>query len=70
MTTEVTRTVNFTAQAYRTLEEISERSGKSMSEVLREAISLRAWFDEERANGNRILIEYPSGRVREVTSVS
>jgi hypothetical protein len=61
--------VNFSDQAYRTLEELAARSGKSMSEVLREAIALKAWFDRERANGNRILVERPHGQVREVISV-
>lgn len=62
--------VNFSEQAYETLEELAARSGKSMSDVLREAIALKAWFDRERAAGNRILVERPGGQLREVISVS
>ena len=62
--------VNFSEQAYETLEDLAARSGKSMSDVLREAIALKAWFDRERAAGNRILVERPGGQVREVISVS
>jgi hypothetical protein len=61
--------VNFSDQAYETLEVLARRSGKSMSEVLREAIALKAWFDRERAEGNRILVERPNGQVRELISV-
>jgi hypothetical protein len=51
------------------LEQLATRSGKSMSEVLREAIALKAWFDAERAQGNRVLVERPNGQVREVIGV-
>jgi Arc/MetJ-type ribon-helix-helix transcriptional regulator len=61
--------VNFSEQAYQTLQDLASRSGKSMSEVLREAIALKAWFDRERAEGSRILVERPNGQVREVISV-
>jgi len=61
--------VNFSDQAYDTLEELARHSGKSMSEVLREAIALKAWFDRERAEGSRILVERPNGQVREVISI-
>ncbi len=61
--------VNFSDQAYETLEELARRSGKSMSDVLREAIALKAWFDRERAEGGRILVERPNGQVREIISV-
>jgi hypothetical protein len=61
--------VNFSEQAYQTLQDLATQSGKSMSEVLREAIALKAWFDRERAEGNRILTEGRDGRIREVISV-
>jgi Arc/MetJ-type ribon-helix-helix transcriptional regulator len=61
--------VNFSEQAYQTLQDLANRSGKSMSDVLREAIALKAWFDKERAEGSRILVERPNGQVREVISV-
>lgn len=60
--------VNFSDQAYRTLENLASSSGKSMSEVLREAIALKQWFDETRAQGGRILTER-NGATREVISV-
>jgi hypothetical protein len=61
--------VNFSEQAYQTLEDLARRSGKSMSEILREAIALKAWFDTERAAGNRVLVERKGGDIREVISV-
>lgn len=61
--------VNFSDQAYQTLENLSASLGKSMSEVLREAITLMVWYEAERAKGNKILIESPSGTYREIVSV-
>jgi hypothetical protein len=61
--------VYFSEQAYRTLERLANSSGKTMSEILREAIALKTWFDQERTEGNRILVERRNGEVREVISV-
>lgn len=61
--------VNFSEQAYRALEDLSTHTGKSMSEVLRDAIALKVWFHETLAQGNRVLVEKPNGSIREVLSV-
>jgi hypothetical protein len=71
--TDGTRTrrvnVNFSDQAYQTLERLARSTGKSMSDVLREAIALKVWFEETRAQGAHVLVERPNGKVREVISV-
>lgn len=61
--------VNFSEQAYQTLRALSVHTGKSMSEVLRRAISMEAFFDQERRRGSRFLIEHPTGDIRELISV-
>jgi hypothetical protein len=61
--------VNFSEQAYQTLQQLSVRTGKSMSDVLRDAIALKAWFEQTRAEGGHVLVEHPDGKVREVISV-
>ena len=59
--------VNFSEQAYRTLESLARQTGTSMSDVLRDAIAPKAWFEatinayaagggaevEERRDGRR-----------------
>jgi metal-responsive CopG/Arc/MetJ family transcriptional regulator len=57
--------VNFSESAYRTLQELAERQGKTMSEVIRDAISLVRWFDEVQQSGGRVLVER-DGKAREV----
>ena len=57
--------VNFSDEVYGMLERLSKRRGKTMSEVLRDAIALEAWFDDARNEGSHILIER-DGKVREV----
>ena len=61
-------TVTFSDSAWRTLENICDATGKPMSEVLRDAIALKAWFTETRAQGGHVLIER-DGNIREVISV-
>lgn len=56
---------NFSDQAYRTLVDLSNQTGQSISEVLRQSISLRAWMAEMRAQGGHVLIER-DGKIREV----
>jgi hypothetical protein len=57
--------VNFSPQAYDTLEKLAQSRGTSMSEVLRDAIALEGWFEDRQREGARILVER-NGRVREL----
>jgi len=58
--------VNFSEGAYRDLAALAESKDKSMAEVLRDAIALERWFEENRAEGNKVLLESKDGRLREV----
>jgi hypothetical protein len=58
--------VNFSEGAYRDLTTLAERKGKTMSEVLRDAVALERWFDETTRDGNKVLVEQPDGKIREV----
>jgi hypothetical protein len=57
--------VNFSESAYRTLEDLADRKGKSMSEVLRDAIALEKWFQDTNESGGKVVVEQ-DGRAREV----
>ncbi len=57
--------VSFSDDAYRTLEELARRKGTTMSEVLRDAISLEAYAEKVREEGNRLLVE-DDGKFREI----
>src|SRR5439155_14560433 len=61
--------VNFSDKAYVTLERLAHQTGKSMSDVLRDAIALKDWFEQTRAEGGHVLVERSDGKVREVISV-
>ena len=60
--------VNFSDQAWATLEDLSGQTGESMSEVLRQALTLYRWFRETRATGGHVLVER-DGKFREVISL-
>jgi metal-responsive CopG/Arc/MetJ family transcriptional regulator len=57
--------VNFSQNAYDTLEALAERKGKSMSDIVRDAIALEKWFDETYREGGRLLVER-DGETREI----
>jgi len=61
--------VNFSERSYHILEQLARATGKSMSDVLRESIALKAWFEQTRAEGGHVLVERADGKVREVISV-
>jgi len=58
--------VNFSDNAFKDLESLARTKGKTMSEVLRDAIALERWFEETRQAGSKVLVEQSDGRVREV----
>jgi hypothetical protein len=58
--------VNFSPSAYNTLEKLAQEKGKTMSEVLRDAIALEKWVTDATKEGAHILIERPDGKVREI----
>jgi len=66
-TTPVTRrvNVNFSKSAYETLDQLAVIKGKSMSEVLRDAIQLEKWLTDAQEEGWHVLLE-KKGQVREV----
>jgi hypothetical protein len=57
--------VNFSENAYKTLEDLAQRKGKSMSDVLRDSIALEKWFADTNDEGGKVVVE-KDGRAREV----
>lgn len=57
--------VAFSESTYEVLQGLATRRGKSMSEVLRDAISLEKWLQDTRDDGGRVLVDR-DGDVREV----
>lgn len=58
-------TVNFSASAYGALEQIAASTGKTISEVLRDAIALEKWFHDVTRHGGRVLVE-ENGQTKEI----
>jgi len=57
--------VKFAPSAYETLERLARRRGKTMSDVLRDAIQLESWLANSEDEGWHVLLER-KGRVREL----
>lgn len=57
--------VAFSENAYQTLTELAQTTGKSMADVLRDAIALEKWVQDEHRKGGRVLIER-EGEIREL----
>lgn len=58
--------VNLSEGAWRDLSALAEAKGKTVADVLRDAIALEVWFHRQVEEGNRILVERSGGRIREV----
>lgn len=56
--------VNFSEGAWAELQRLAALKGKSISDVIRDAIGLEKWFTEETTSGARILIERTAPRAR------
>jgi hypothetical protein len=50
--------VNFSDDAWRTLKDLARRKGKTISEVIRDAIALEMWAQNTWESGARILVEH------------
>jgi hypothetical protein len=57
--------IEFSQRAFEILNEISALTGKTKADVLRDALSLEHWAQQEILGGGRILIER-NGEVREL----
>jgi hypothetical protein len=60
--------LNFSDAAYSAIQTLSRRSGRTMAEVLRDAIGLERWFLDTVESGARVLVEH-DGTAREVILV-
>jgi ribbon-helix-helix CopG family protein len=58
--------VSFSDSTFRALEELANKKGTSMAEVLRDAIQLEKWVEDARSEGSKLLIEQRDGKVREL----
>ncbi len=58
--------VYFSDEAYEALNEIAHRKGKSISDVLRDALALEKWYEDTKQEGARVLVEREDGQLREI----
>ncbi len=57
---------NFSRDAYEILADIAEKRGKSISDVLRDAIAFEKWYQDTIDDGGHVLVERDGGRVLEL----
>jgi predicted CopG family antitoxin len=58
--------VNFSEEVYAELVKIAQESGKTLSDVLRDAVTLEKYVAETRRDGGRLLVEKSDGETREL----
>jgi len=59
--------IDFTEEAYDRLEEIARRKGTSVGDVIRDALRLESWYQDQRSQGNQVLVkDKRNGRMYEV----
>jgi hypothetical protein len=57
--------VEFPDDVYEVLEDLARRQGKTKGEVLRDALLLAQWFEDQEREGSRVLVE-KGARVQQV----
>ncbi|MDA8397959.1 MAG: hypothetical protein M0Z29_08955 [Actinomycetota bacterium] len=62
----VKMSVNLSEDAARTLKDLADQNGVTITEELRRSISIDLWRKEVENAAGKILVEYPDGRIREV----
>jgi hypothetical protein len=58
--------VYFADEVYDELARIARERGKTLSGVLRDAVTLERYVADTRRDGGRLLVEKPSGETREL----
>ncbi len=59
--------VSFTSDGYKVLDRLRKTKGDtSLSETIRDAIAFENWYQNERRNGAKLLIQHADGTIREV----
>ena len=62
----VKMSVNLSDEAARTLKNLADENGVTITEELRSSISTELWRTEVEKAAGKVLVEYPDGRIREV----
>lgn len=63
---QIKLSANLPVEVAEALRELAERRQTTMTEVLRHAISLEKWVQDQVDQGSKFLVEDKSGRTREV----
>lgn len=58
--------VNFSDGVYQLVGEMALDRGITMSDVIRDAVSICAWMDDELRTGHKILVDRGNGVVQEI----
>ncbi len=62
-------TLEFNDKAALVVRELANRHGMSQSDIVRKALNLMSFVDEERAAGNRLIIETKQGTRKEIVPI-
>ena len=62
----VKMSVNLSDEAARTLKNLADENGVTITEELRRSISTELWRTEVEKVAGKVLVEYPDGRIQEV----
>ena len=53
-------------EEYQALEEMAKTRGQTLTDTLRDAINEKKYFNEARKKGDKVLLEKPDGKFREI----
>ena len=62
-------TLTLSEKDYKTIEDLAKQKERGKTDIIREALNLAQWYETERSEGSRIIIERPDGKLRELERV-
>lgn len=62
--------IAFSEEASEMVEKMAADQGKTKADVVRQALTIKKWFDQTRKSGSKIIVEEPDGKLKEVLPLS
>jgi predicted transcriptional regulator len=62
-------TLEFNQQATNLVNQLAEKKGTSKSEVIRRALNLLSYVEDQQAKNSKILVMDPDGDIREIVPI-
>ena len=58
--------IAFSDEASQLIEQMATKQNVPKADIIRQALTIKKWFDETRKDGSKIIVEQPDGKLKEI----